>query len=303
MKCLKGIVLAILLIGSAALAAGEKEELATVLASLKSNPGDTSLQEKAIKLVQSKKAKPKAPPELDAAVGKAKYILKQAKAPADYVEAAKAYEEVVALAPWVADHHFNLATIQEKAGNAVQAKAHFELYLLANPKAKDAKAIREKLGGLDYAAKKQAGVDAVIAMVKARFGTTPMKPDVCCYTSPWVEGSTGMQEGCNQAEANGSNWYGFDFPMHFEYPGDGTINMCSDSVCTTQAVPKAPYTDINSLEWFDLERNPTTKEIVSRKPAPRTYELRERSVRSTSRKPDEPFDPNRRYSIWNYKLP
>jgi tetratricopeptide (TPR) repeat protein len=135
--------------------ASPEETLKQYVADLQKNPDDTALREKIIKLALEMRPSPKVPDEVDELVGQATYIFKTAKSEADFAEAAKAYQKVLLIAPWVPDYYFNLGTVQEKAGKLADAVASFKLYLLAAPNAEDARSVRQRIGVLKYQAQKE----------------------------------------------------------------------------------------------------------------------------------------------------
>jgi tetratricopeptide (TPR) repeat protein len=131
-----------------------QETLAQYISDLQKNPNDYALREKIIRHVQTMRPTPAVPEEVDELLGQVSYIMKTAKAAADYTDAATAYRKVLLLAPWVAPYYFDLGTVLEKAGKYDEAIANFRLYLVAAPEAQDAKAVRGKIGALKYAAEK-----------------------------------------------------------------------------------------------------------------------------------------------------
>ncbi|MGD0280027.1 MAG: tetratricopeptide repeat protein [Smithella sp.] len=126
------------------------------ISELQNNPNDTALREKIIRHVQTMKSAPKTPEEIDELVGQAKYVFKHAKTPEDYLGAVEAYKKIVNITPWVGDYYYNLGVAQEQAGQSNDAINSFKLYLLASPDARDAKEVRERIGGLKYAIEKAA---------------------------------------------------------------------------------------------------------------------------------------------------
>jgi len=143
-----------------------QETLSQYISDLQKNPDDNALREKIIKLAQEMKPVPKVPNEVDELVGKATYAVKNAKSEADFSDAVDAYQKVLLIAPWVPEYYYNLGAVQEKAGKFKEAVVSLELYLLAVPDAKDAKEVREHIGGLKYAARKatkESSPEAVVA--------------------------------------------------------------------------------------------------------------------------------------------
>jgi tetratricopeptide (TPR) repeat protein len=134
--------------------AQNQQTLNQYVSDLQKNPSDYALREKIIKHVQGMRPAPKTPEEVDELVGQAKYVFKHAKTQEDYLGAVDAYKKIVNITPWVGDYYFNLGVAQEQAGQPRDAINSFKLYLLASPDAKDAREVRERIGGLKYAAEK-----------------------------------------------------------------------------------------------------------------------------------------------------
>lgn len=95
--------------------------------------------------------KGRAPP--DAAVaheGRAEAAVQMAKSPADFLIAAKEFEKAIQVAPWVAAYHYNRGVVLEKAEKYAEAARSLDLYLLAEPGAKDAREVKKKIAGLRF---------------------------------------------------------------------------------------------------------------------------------------------------------
>jgi len=123
---------------------------------LQKNPLDAALREKIIKLVLTMDPKPALPGEVAIHEGAAEYAFKSAKTNADFADAAQEYEKALLAAPWLAADYFNCGVAYEKAENFDAAIRNFNLYLTAAPDAQDATDVRKRIGGLKYAAEKEA---------------------------------------------------------------------------------------------------------------------------------------------------
>lgn len=164
MKFLKlagSVILAIvmfLLICSAIVvfAATPQETLNRYIASLQKSPNDDALRKKIIKHVQEMKPRSAIPAEAEKYEGRAEYAIKNAKNEADFLDAANEYGKALLIAPWVSSYYFNQAIAFEKANKPKEAKQSFELYLVAAPHASDARDIRKRIAGLEYALEKSA---------------------------------------------------------------------------------------------------------------------------------------------------
>ncbi len=131
-----------------------QQTLNQYIADLQKNPNDNALREKIIRHVQTMKPAPTIPLEAEKFEGRAEYAIRNAKTEADFLDAAKEYEKALLIAPWVPAFYFNQGVAFEKAGKLMEAKRGFEVYLLAVPNAQDARDVRKRIAGLEYAMEK-----------------------------------------------------------------------------------------------------------------------------------------------------
>lgn len=134
--------------------ATSEETLRQYLADLQRNPDDSALRERIIRHVRTMSPPPSVPAEVARLEGGAEYAFKNAKTESDYLDAAKEYEKVLLVAPWLAADYFNCGMAYEKGGKPKSAIASFNLYLIAEPDARDAGAVQKRIGGLQYTAEK-----------------------------------------------------------------------------------------------------------------------------------------------------
>jgi tetratricopeptide (TPR) repeat protein len=147
---------AILIASSAAQAQSPQQTLNQYIADLQKNPNDYALREKIIRHVQTMRPLPAVPPDAEKFEGRAEFAIRSAKTEADFLDAAKEYEKAQLIAPWVPAYYFNQGIAFEKAGKLKDAKQSFEFYLLAAPNAQDAREVRKRIAGLEYAIEKAA---------------------------------------------------------------------------------------------------------------------------------------------------
>lgn len=131
-------------------------QLNQYISDLQKNPADIALREKIIKHVQTMSPAPAIPLEAERYEGRAEFAIKNAKSEADFLDAAKEYGKALLIAPWAPAYYFNQGIAYEKGGNLKEAKQSFEFYLLAAPNAQDAKEVRKRIAGLEYAMEKAA---------------------------------------------------------------------------------------------------------------------------------------------------
>jgi tetratricopeptide (TPR) repeat protein len=183
-----------------------QEILNQYITDLQKNPSDYALREKIIKHVQTMKQKPVMSTEAEKYEGRAEYAIKNAKNEADFLDAAKEYDKALLLAPWVSSYYFNQAIAYEKAGKPKEAKQSFEFYLLAAPDAQDARDVRKRIAGLEYAAEKAAkesSPQAVAAREQKKSDDWLKKLDGRRYTSPVGSGQTGVIDVRGKVFVNG----------------------------------------------------------------------------------------------------
>lgn len=144
------------LLASVANAESPREQLKQMVRQLQSSPSDNALREKVIRLAQELKPAPAVPEEAERFEGRAQFAFKNAKSPADYLDAAKEYEKAIAAAPWVAGYYADLCTIYEKAEKYAEAKKSCEFFLASSPSAQDASDVRKRIAGLEFAIEKVA---------------------------------------------------------------------------------------------------------------------------------------------------
>ena len=129
------------------------QQFQRALKEFRANPSD-SAREHIIKLAQTLNPKPTLSEGVHDATGRATYAFKNASSEADMLEAAEAYGEASQLAPWVPDYYFNQGVAYQQAKQFDKAITAFGWYLVAEPNAKDADHLRERIGGLKYATEK-----------------------------------------------------------------------------------------------------------------------------------------------------
>ena len=169
-----------------------QQTLNQYLSDLQKNPGDYALREKIIRHAQTMKPAPAVPIEAEKFEGRAEFAIKNAKTEADFLDAAKEYEKALLIAPWVPAYYFNQGIAFEKAGKLKEAKRSFEFYLLAAPNAQDAREVRKRIAGFEYAmekATKETPRQGSTAPMQNTFEDLLRKMDGRRYTSPVDNGN------------------------------------------------------------------------------------------------------------------
>ncbi len=145
---------------STAHAANPREELKQLTAQLQSNPSDTALREKIIKLAGTIRPAPVVPEEARQKFVEGVTITKSANNASGQLLAVQRFQEVLKIAPWWGDAYYNLAIAQELAGQFEAAQTSLKLYILTNPGKKETRDAQDRIYALkakrDLAAVQQA---------------------------------------------------------------------------------------------------------------------------------------------------
>jgi tetratricopeptide (TPR) repeat protein len=126
-----------------------RDTLNQYISELQKKPNDYALRARIINFAREMKPAPAIPPDAEKFSSNAETIFKNAKSMADYTAAAREYDKALLIAPWVADYYYNLGVLYEKAVKPQEAKNNYEYYLLAAPKARDAKDVRDHIAKLE----------------------------------------------------------------------------------------------------------------------------------------------------------
>lgn len=151
MKSLFLVVATLCVFSSTVHAADPREELKQLTAQLQSNPSDTALRERIIKLAQTIKPAPPLPEEAERRMARGAAAFKGAKSQSDFKDAAREFEQASLAAPWSGDIYYNLGLAQDKAGDHALAVRSLKLALLALPTSKETKSL---LYEVEYRAEK-----------------------------------------------------------------------------------------------------------------------------------------------------
>jgi tetratricopeptide (TPR) repeat protein len=142
------------------------DAFARYLADFQRDPRDDKARSQVIDLAGKVDPRPTRPPQVEILAGKAVAAIKNAKSPADFSDAAAAFEQASRLAPWVGSFYNNAAVAYEKAGRPDEAVKHYAWYLQAAPADPDAPRIRRHMGELQYEADKRAKFQAQLASLE-----------------------------------------------------------------------------------------------------------------------------------------
>lgn len=134
-------------------------ELKRYIEELKKNPGDQALREKIIKMVAGRRKQPHTPEEAERGMARGTAFAQRASDNAGYMKAIAEFQTAADAAPWLALAYYNLGVVQEMAGMFTDAIRSLKLYLLAAPRAKNAREVKNKIYELEAEAEAvQAGM-------------------------------------------------------------------------------------------------------------------------------------------------
>lgn len=121
---------------------------------------DQRVRQKIIKVILSMPAPPAVPESVMRSMVRGETRLKIGGA-GSFDEAAKEMEQAALDAPWVADIYFNLGVVREKAGEFGKAMEDLRLYLLADPRSKNAEAVKARIYELEVMKEDQEKMQAM----------------------------------------------------------------------------------------------------------------------------------------------
>jgi hypothetical protein len=122
-----------------------KAKLVDLVAQLQKGPDSPELRKQIIQLVLKMKEKPKTPETVKTIMANAKAIVQNAQSPADFKQAADVLHQATLLAPWSGVLYYNAGVLREKANELPNAINDFNLYLLAEPNAKDSQKVMDRI--------------------------------------------------------------------------------------------------------------------------------------------------------------
>jgi tetratricopeptide (TPR) repeat protein len=147
-------------------AANPREELQQMVEQLQQSPSDTVLREKIIQHVQGMKPAPAVPEEAKRYLSRGMAAMKSAASEVDFKDSVKEFEKAALAAPWLANAYYNLGISQDKAGVYAEAITNLKLYLMAEPDAGDAEAVKGLIYEIEYRqekAEKESSPEAIAA--------------------------------------------------------------------------------------------------------------------------------------------
>jgi len=128
----------------------------------KTAPGSSQereLQKEVIVLVRKMGRTPALPEEVDRHMARGESFVESGKSKGSFERAAREFREVTRLAPWLAQAHYNLGVVREKAGRFDAARESYRMYLFAAPDAPDARKVKRLIYKIE-ARKEEAAAQA-----------------------------------------------------------------------------------------------------------------------------------------------
>jgi len=127
-----------------------REQLNRYVNELQKSPGDAALREKVIRHAQTMKPAPPIPEDFKKYMARGRAAFEVAKSTEGFASAVAEFKKGVDAAPWLASGYYNLGHAQDGAGDFAGAIQSFRFYLIANPSAKDAQTVKNRIYGLEY---------------------------------------------------------------------------------------------------------------------------------------------------------
>jgi hypothetical protein len=124
------------------------DELKQYVENLKKSPADKALREKIIRMSQGMKRLP-LPEEAQRFMARGTAFAQRASDTVGYKRAIVEFEAASNVAPWLGLAYFNLGVMQEKAGLFTDAIQSLRWYLLATPRARNARDVKNKIYALE----------------------------------------------------------------------------------------------------------------------------------------------------------
>lgn len=149
------LIIAVFFLPSASAFAAQKKSVASqdtlkqYIEDLKKTPEDKALREKIILFTQTMKPAPVVPEEAERNMARGTAFANKAKDMAGYKRAVAEFEAATNTAPWLALAYYNLGVMQEKEGLYAEALQNLKFYLLADPEAKNARDVKNKIYELE----------------------------------------------------------------------------------------------------------------------------------------------------------
>ncbi len=163
------------------------------VADLQKNPGDKALREKIIKFALTMKPAPAVPEEAERNMARGVVFFTKATDNAGYEKAIVEFEAATNAAPWLDKAYYNLGVAQEKAAMYKEAIRSLKLYLLANPRAKNIREVRNQIYMLEATVEEAqetssaAIPETAAAPSAAAPGVTVSKPAPMMSTKPELD--------------------------------------------------------------------------------------------------------------------
>lgn len=145
-------------------------QLQKLTAQFKKTPTDDFLREKIIKFAKKNKLSPNLSPEAERHMVRGGAAFRDATSVSNYQDAAKEFEQVTLLAPWLGDAYYNLGVAQDKAKNFAGALQSLKFAQMASPNSKE---IQTLIYEIEYRKEKESSPEAFVASLEGAIYICP----------------------------------------------------------------------------------------------------------------------------------
>jgi len=215
-------------------AAKHYQDAVTSALEMQDSAKETEALKKVITAVRSLAVPPAIPEEARRHAIRGETVMKTADSIDDFRRAVREFEEAAAFAPWWGSVYYNLGLARDASKDAQGAIDAFALFLMAEPNAPEAPAIRERTYALEVAAEEQAAVNGMIGSWRTSTGTlvktelknnqftvTALKVSDEAKTAGYYDGQIYFEGVLSGTEAVGRSAYTHDYKVlgaHQNFP-------------------------------------------------------------------------------------
>ncbi len=266
-----------------------------LVARLKVEPSNTAVREQIIRTASEMKPLPAIPEAAREHFVMGNTLAKNAKDAAGQKLAADSFNEALKIAPWWGDAYYNLARVQELAGQIDSAESSLKFYILSAPGEAEARKAQDRIYELraqkklaeneaKATADKEAQQRAAAAAAEQAKRDEEARKKRLAASLTWLQGTwfgrycnwnkNEYRHSCNETQRNGKNWYDvleptFDAsgrptgarpaPLTFELLSNGTVKFAAwfHAGCRDEGeVIGTPYgTSFSDINWEFRPKN------------------------------------------------
>jgi len=127
-----------------------RESFNTMLEQIKTDEDNVPLRINIIEAVKTLTPPPAIPEDAKKFMARGRAAVKMAKDQKGFMKAAEEFAAAVQSAPWLGDAYYNLALVQDKAGQYSKAITNLEIYLLSAPAEQEAQEAQSLMYEIEY---------------------------------------------------------------------------------------------------------------------------------------------------------